>query len=361
VAPTGGLQLLSGAFNNFFGKGEQGLQAIDQAAVYSQKQEIVGEYYRQRYAQRQQSEQNGKQGAVDALAGNPQDPKLSTDQAYHLAYAKTAGQQHGMDLFSQWYGQVYQNATPGTNLVAQTDAFLKQEYGQGTGNPDYDAAALSHFKGMTDRLMLEHQQNSVKAVVASGLQQLDGVVGNDAKAGQLTPDRAADYMARYRALNPMAPASAPLQFAHALAASNDGTPAYAQNVSSLLNQPGSGVNGKSFTDSFPEQAQQIQKKLVSDYTHVQSIDGLNAYQKISEDITNAKSAQDYTNVLANLERTRQQYGGVSEFNQRRQLTQTALDAYADQFTSINAIGQMAVGAMPTDSNPTSPIRALSGS
>ena len=341
-------QILSQAFNNFYGKGEEGLAAIEQAAKYSQKQNILGQFYLARAAQRQQAEQNTKQGAVDALAGNPQNPALSADQSYAQAYAKTAGQQHGFDLFGQWYNQVYKNAAPGDNLATQTDAFLKQEYGQGTGNPDYDAAALSHFKGMTDRLVLEHQQNSVKAVVSDGLQSLDSVVAGMARSGQLSPDSMNELAARYRALDPMNPAAAPLRLAHALSAGYDGTPAYAQNVSSWMNQPGTGVNGKSFAESFPEEAQKTQKQLVSDYTHVNSIDGLNAYQKAKEDLFNAKTAQDYTNVLASVEKVRQQYGGVSEFNTIRQAAAAQLDKFAEQETSINSIGQMAVHAMPVD-------------
>lgn len=347
TAPVGGLAILSSSLNNFFGQASSSLEGLSKAADYAQRQEIRTQFYLERGYQQQKARANAKQGVADALTGN-QNPGLASDKDYAEAFAKTSGQQHGFDLFSKWVTDVYQNAQPGDDLSGKTQAWLKQEYGNGTGNPDYDAAALSTFKGRTDGLFLQHSQNSVKAVAATGIQSLDSLVADMAKAGQLSPDKFAELTDRYRKLDPMNPAAAPLRLAHALVAGNDGTPAYGQRVSSWMSQPGTGVNGKSFQDSFPDEAGKVQKSLMADYTHVTSLDGLNAYQAVKEKLFNAQTAQDYVGVIADAEKTRQQYGGVNEFNTLRNAAQAQLDKFADDETGINSVDQMVARAIPMD-------------
>ena len=291
--PSAGFGLLQQGLNQFFGQAEQGLDAVSKAVEYDRRREIQTQYYLQRADISQQAKRSQEQAQADAPAGRPMDIELAKNFAYADSYQKVAGQQHGYDLVGQFMRDVYPHLAPGDNAAAAADAFLKREWGPGTGAPAYDAAALSTFKQHLDRAVLAHIENGAKALAATGLQQLDGVVAQRLHANTLSSGDIPGLIKSYQDLDPANPANAPLRLAHVLRATVSGSPEAAQTLLSVLSKPGSGVNGKSYADSFPEGYQEVERTLTENVIQGRSLAGAAAWMDVRNAAANAKTVNDW--------------------------------------------------------------------
>jgi hypothetical protein len=207
-APTTGFSTFAAGLNSFFGKTEEGLDAVQKAVQYTQTEELKGQYYMQRAAIAKQEKENKQQAIADALAKQPMNEGLSSNYAYAEAYAETAGKVHGEELKMKFLGEVMPKLGPGDNAAEAYNNFVKTEFGKGTGNPYYDAHALATMNQGIDGALLAHVHNSAKAVMATGLQQADASVVADIQSGNFTADKIPGYLANRRALNPMEPEKA---------------------------------------------------------------------------------------------------------------------------------------------------------
>lgn len=349
-APTSGLSILSQGLNNFFGDAEQGADAVRRAVQSAGRQEIRGQFYLQRAQIDEQNKQRANQAEADALAGTPMSLEQANDRIYADTYAKTAGTIHGRDMFGQWMSDVYQHASPGQDLGALTHQWLQSNYGKGTGNPAFDAAALSHFYEATSRPMLAFQEGSAKAVIAQGQDNQDTATGDLLRSNKLNPDSWASTVDAYRRLDPMNPQNAPLHAAQALtaAAVASGDPQQWQQAVSFLEKTGSGVNGRSFKDSFPEAYGKINEQANRNYVGGQSLDASKAWSALEDRMRTANKAEDWMSLIADANKVSQQYGGDAKRQAFINDATTGLDKFVKTETAINSIGQMAVGKMSPD-------------
>jgi hypothetical protein len=294
-APSAGFDILRQGLNSFFGKAAEGLDAVDKAVQYQRKEDIKGQFFLQRSQVAKDNKQNAEQAAADALAGKPMNPALAQSFAYADNYQKTAGKQHGFDLMSKFMSDVYPKLGPGDNAAAAADAFLKQEYGAGTGNAAYDAAALSTFKQSVDRPILAHIENGTKAVAAQGLQQLQATIAGSIASGQFNAGMVPGIIAQARVLNPMDPASAPGIVAQTIRATAGSNPAMAQTVLAELDKPGSsGTPGRSYHEMFPDAYAQLENGLTSNVVQGRGLQAANAWSDLKRQRTTATTAEQWT-------------------------------------------------------------------
>ncbi|MBV9828496.1 MAG: hypothetical protein JO001_22950 [Alphaproteobacteria bacterium] len=349
VAPaTQGLEGLSSALNNFFGKTEEGLGAVAQAAEYEQKQDVRANFFTQRAAVEQQNATKTQQATADALAGTPETQAQTADNVYHEAYSKAAGVQHGIDLESQWFNDVYSNAKPGDNLMGLTDQWLKQNWGQGTGNPAYDSAALSRFKSGIDRNVLQFQENSVKSVIAQGLQQQTSVVADAVRNNRFNAPFIQQSIASLQALDPAHPEDAAARLGQmARSAIVDGNPATAQSLLAALEAPGSAANGKSYAQMYPEAYKETQQTLIAAYLRGGSLQGASAWSDLQNQALAARGDPGKLGVIASqLMPTLSRFGGVDHYTHLNATISGLIADAASSTIGANQVEQMANGAMP---------------
>lgn len=351
IAPPArtGLDGLSQAFNSFFGGAAQGLLAVAEGTRAAEKQELHTDFLLKRAEAEKENKQKGLQGKADALSGAPM---RSTDYSYATAYQKAAGEQHGAEMQAQWFQEVYSKAKPGDDLMGLTNDWLKNNWGKGTGSPDYDAAALSHFKGGVDRAVLHFAENSVKSTIATGLQAQDANVAAAVKDGSIA-GKMGQLAEQYRALDPTNPEKAPLRLAQAIQNSiYSGDPRVAQGVLAALEKPGTGVNGKSYAESFPAAYKDIQGQLTSHYLKGGSIQGASEYARLQDEAIGAKADPvKLAEVGKKLELTFQKYGGASHYLSMKEHIATQLAQAAKVGVAVNQIREMVSGSRAIDPKP----------
>lgn len=352
VAPaTTGLEGLSAAFNNFFGGAEQGLAAVSNAAQFAQKQDIRANFYLQRAQAEMRNKEEAKQADAAALAGQPMDPKLGADYSYQTAYQQTAGKLHGIDLAIQWHQDVLAHAAPGTDLLSATNEWLKDPnvWGNGTGNPDYDAAALSTLKAQTATAIVQHTENSAKSLIATGLQNIQSVVADTVKNGKLDAPFIQDTINKIRAQDPAHPELAAARFAQMVRAGiQPGDPRALQSTMAALEKPGSAANGKSYAEMYPDSYKELGKSATNTFLNGISLQGAQAYSAFHDDLLNAKlDPTKLAGMPARLEQLGHQYGGMDQYLKAKSELIPILMKSAENTVGINRVGQMVAGKMPT--------------
>lgn len=351
-APSTGFDLMRQGLNSFFGQSEQGVDAVDKAVQQAQITGIRTQYYLRAAEAQRGNKENMEAAQASALAGRPMDPALAQNYLYADTYQKTAGKLHGFDMARQAMSDVMLHLAPGDNASVAIDGFLKQNFGQGTGVPGYDAEALATFKQQMDRPILAHIENGAKAVMATGLQQLQSVVGDKLRSGQFSAGDVPGLINQFKTLDPANPADAPLRLAQTLRSIATDNPAAAQSLLSELDKPGSsGTAGRSYHEMFPEAYAEIDKTLNEHVVSGMSLNGSIAWANVKTQAQNATKIEDFidsTNgVLVNAAKVYQQFGGIAHAEQVNGEWATQLKKLEIKGAAINQIDRMANGQLPT--------------
>lgn len=335
---TNGLETLSNAFENFFGKTVTALGAVKDASTYTERAQIARENQRQEL-----------RGNTDALLGKSADASLSGDLDYTTAYAKTTGALGGQKLYEDWLQHVYASAKPGDDLSAATETFLRQEVGSGTGNTEHDAAMLVSFDDLMSRKASEFRADSTKALLADGLQKKDAEVAGLVRGGGMNVGEFGRLTDEYRAMDPMSPDKAPARTVGALLSAVGDDFASAQRVSAMLHQPGTGSGpGKSFYESFPDMGEAIDEKLAQKYESGRSLASIKAYDDLDAQVHDARTADSVVQSIITLESTRSRYGKGGQYDAIRDKLAAKLDKLAETTTAINRIDETIAGGRPID-------------
>jgi hypothetical protein len=131
---------LSTALSGFFGQSVGFIQKMDEI----QHQENLVRI-------RRENEALATQGQADRLNGQSQNPEAAQRYDYVTAYTKTDAHLNAKQLAERLKDETATQSLDGSFDIDQaTEALLKQEFGAGSGDADYDAAFLSSFKQMSD-------------------------------------------------------------------------------------------------------------------------------------------------------------------------------------------------------------------
>lgn len=329
-----GMEGLSQAFNQFFGKINSSFDNVMQAETLVAKKEIEQENHQQKL-----------QGIADANAGVQ---AVSNDLDYVNAYAQASGENQGRDMFMAFQKNVMEKMGPGDDPQKALKDFLASEWGGGTGNATYDAYALSTFNRMADKSLIQFQQNAQKAVLESGREQWGSALVNKFKDGSLDASGLQQARDQYRALDPMNAHEAPLRAFQAILGGSDGSPQYTQRVLSLMGQKGIGANGGSLLEDHPGYAEEVNAKLTQKYLSTSNYQAIQDYDGIRERLSNAKTPEDLVSGLLDLNATHSRYGDYNRFVTLRDHGLQMLKKVEEEQVNIGKSVGMINGTTPLD-------------
>lgn len=337
-ANTDGLGALFQSFDRFFGRTQSALATLAEAEQLKVQQEIVRENERQQ-----------GQGISDALSRRERDASLSDDLDYTRAYARTAGKLGGQKLVEDWLSNVYANAQPGDDLLVQTENYLKAEFTDGTGDPDYDVEALAVFKQATDQYISQFRADSVKAVLMDGLLKKDAEVGNAVRNGTLSVEQFSNWVREYRAMDPMNPAQAPARAMAAIISASGNDLAANHRIASFLHMKGTGSHeNASFAESFPAQAAEIDAQLAQKYEYARTLESVKAYDAVDELIESATDFNAWEEAITALKAAESRYGKAGRYETSRNKIVTMLQKQGETITALNRIDEMIGGVRDID-------------
>lgn len=336
-----GLDGLSQAFSNFFGATNKAAETLMQAVAISDKSRIEQENTAQQ-----------RQAAGDALTGKPMDPSQTDDYDYYDTYRSVLAQRTGADAtreFKDWYQNDFLVKTPNGDLAKARQEWAVQNL-TGTDDPEFDGMALSTFYKGTETMLGTHMESKLKAQFAQGKQNLEAVIDADAGNGTITPERVAYYIQAAGKLDPLNAHEAAPMVANALAVAVQNHPDKSGPILSTLDREGTGINGKSFSQSFPEAYAKLQQKAVASFEATNTMQEWEAVNGLKERSMKLKDASDDDLVQfgADLISTRNRYGAANDIEALQGVMAKEINRRVTEQTNFAHVQQMLLGKTPTD-------------
>lgn len=293
------LYMLNDAIGRFVGAGISGLNSVSEGYQRGKLEQI-----------RQQNEAQKKQALGDALKGDTMDPDLENDADYYDAFRSVRAQRDGFSAsqdFTNWYMSEWLPANPTGDLMGARDQWALENL-TGSDDADYEGQVLASFFDRTDALLPEHSKAVLKFQIDKGIATLGELIDADVQSGLVTPQKLATYMDQARTLDPLNATEAPTRVVDALVTAADNHPNQMMVVSKLLAQPGTGVNGKSFAQSFPEAYADFQRRATSAYEQINSSRELEAYTALTDRLLAAQTPDDLVAITVDAVKFRDQFG-----------------------------------------------------
>ncbi|SFZ81658.1 hypothetical protein SAMN02983003_0619 [Devosia enhydra] len=309
------LYALNDSISRFMGAGVNALASVQEG------------YQRGKLAEIEQQNKAQKQQALgDALAGKEMDPDLVGDDDYYSAFRSVRAQRDGFDAaqdFTEWYMSEWLPGNPTGDLAAARQQWALENL-MGSDDPDYEGQLIASFFDRTDGLLPEHMKAAIKYQTDRGIEALGQLVEADVASGSITPEKLTDYFNKARTLDPLNAAEAPTRVVNALLVAANNHPEKMLAVAKMLSQEGTGVNGRSFAQSFPDAYASFQTSAVAAYNEINSAAELESFTSLQDRIREAKSAEDLKSVTVDALKHRQQFGNPGRINTLLDQIDTAL-------------------------------------
>ncbi|MDR3473412.1 MAG: hypothetical protein P4M09_17270 [Devosia sp.] len=297
-----GLEGLSSAISSFLGQATNALSSVQQGVMYGEKAKIE-----------QQNQSQKEQALGDALAGKPMDSSLQRDGDYYDAYRSVKAQRDGYGAyqdFNKWYLQDWLPGNPTGDLQSARQEWAKQNL-TGSEDPSYEGQVLSAFYQNSDSMIPRHQEFALKYQTAQGLENFGAAVDAQVASGTMDVASLNDFKSKLMVLDPLNSADAPSRLANALLTSAQNHPEQMMTISHLLGQEGTGVNGKSFAQSWPDAYADFQNKAVSAWNSINSVDALKTQTDLEDRLRQATSMDDLVQLGVDTMKFRQKAGAMS--------------------------------------------------
>jgi hypothetical protein len=268
-----GLDGLSEAFSRFFGQASSAIDSFRKGAMIVEKQRIEQENAAQQ-----------KQAVSDFYSGREMDGALTNDLDYYDTYRGLLAIKTGNDAaveFDKFYREEWLPANPQGDLESARTQWIKDNL-VGGEDKEFEGASIASFVKATDKMVGDQRENAARIQIEQGKQNLTAALNADAKNGELTPERVAFYIEAARKIDPLNPHEAAPFVADAVMAAIEANPNQTTALLDLLTKPGTGVNGKSFAESFPEAFAEKQRKAVENWEGVNSFDERMAVDALKE-------------------------------------------------------------------------------
>lgn len=322
------LNALNAAIDRFTASAIGGLSAVQEGYQRGKLEEI-----------RLDNEAQQRQAMGDALVGRDMDAALVDDNDYYSAFRSVRAQRDGFDAaqeFTSWYQQDWLPANPVGDLQAARDQWAKDNL-TGADDADYEGQLLASFLDKTDVLLPEHMRSVLKHQTDAGVQALGALIDADVVSGGMTAARLVQHIESARILDPLNATEAPARVVTALLASANNHPSKIMAVSNLLSQPGTGVNEKSFAESFPDAYSAFQSSAVESYNSINTERELSAYTALTDRVRSAKTPEDLVSLTVDALKFREEFGAPAKVGALLYDIETALGAQAEIADGINAV------------------------
>lgn len=294
-----GLEGLNGALDRFFGLTSQAVQSVRDGLAVGEAAKIEQENAAQK-----------RQAAGDALLGKDMDPSLTNDLDYYNAFRAVRSQRDGFQAaqeFQSWYLSDWLPQNPTGNLAVAREEWAAANL-TGSDDPEYEGQLLAAFFGQSDSLVSQHVETAYKYQTQKGVQMLGEAVSAKVASGTMTAADLPVFFDQARALDPLNAAEAPARVMSALLAAANNNPSQAMAISQLLQQPGTGMNGKSYAESWPENFSDFQKTAEQNWSSINTMREAEAIDKLKASYRAAKTPEDYVNLQADIVEFHQTFG-----------------------------------------------------
>lgn len=300
-----GLEGLNQVFDNFLGNFMSASDAVAHGVAVGERAKIE-----------QQNAAQKRQALGDALAGKPMDPAAANDLDYYDAYRSVTAQKDGFKAasdFQQFYLQDWLPNNPTGDLAAAREEWMAKNL-MGSQDKQYEGQVLAQFVQNTDELVAKHKEYAFKYQTDKGLQNLWSSVEATISSGQFDEAWLSDTIDKARALDPLNASEAPARVMSTLFNVANQHPDQMQAVAALLAKPGTGVNGKSFAQSFPDAYSEFQNKAVASWQQVNTLSDLKAVSDLEDKVAEATSADELAKVAADAIQFKTTRGGANQID-----------------------------------------------
>lgn len=295
-------QILSRSFAQFFGDLTQTAQTLQDAEHRVNMHNIARE-----------NQQQKVKGTADALKGADADPKLANDYDYTDAFSATSGAVAGQRLARDFESRVAELPT-NTDIDAYADIFFKEEFGTGTGQPQFDANMAHEFRKTAEVAVAKFKSNQVIAARAKGLDTQRTGIAMRATAGDFTQEDLRNWFSQTEALMPGKEHEAKPWVLAQLVSSTSTSLKGVQRLSQVLHEKGYGPNGETFAQMFPDVAPQMENMAVDKWQSHITAEGFFAYNQMRDQLTDPSVASNplkLGEIAAQLEQTLVTHGGYN--------------------------------------------------
>jgi hypothetical protein len=336
-----GLEGLGAAMSTFFGLTQTALGTLQDGINIGERERI-----------KQENAAQKAQAANDFYAGKDMDPSQTGDLDYYDTYrsllAVKTGDQASKD-FQDYYLKTWAPDNPTGDLSAARDAWVKDNLA-GSQDSDFTAQTLAQFYHSTDGMVAGQKENAVKNQIAQGKQTLSEAIGADVRSGTFTPDRIPFYIQSYKTLDPLNPYEAAPYVAGELGTAARNNPDKGMSVINALSKAGTGVNGKSFAESFPDAFAALNSKVVEDWTSVKTMDQWNVIDGLRQRAMKFKemSDGDLQTWLQDLTVASSKYGSPPVMDSMRGALATEMERRAVTGAGVEQTRQMLYQDLPKD-------------
>jgi hypothetical protein len=299
----------------------------------------------------QENDAQKAKAVSDFYEGKP-DESLFSDADYYDTYRSLLAAKNGDEAateFAKFYRETWLPQNPTGDLAGAREGWIKQNL-TGSEDKEYEAQVLAQFVKSTDPLIGQQTETAVKTIIANGKQNLLSVIAADAKNGDITPDRIAFYTESYRRIDPANAYEAAPAIAAGLAVAVQNNPDKANAILGTLSKPGTGVNGKSFADSFPDAYADLQDKAVTSWQSTNTMEEWNAVDGLKQRAAKFYSMSDdeLHQFGADLVVTRNKYGAANDIQQIQEQLGREYERRAKVGASNAQVDAMLLGATPKD-------------
>ena len=327
-----GLEGLSRAFDAFYRPAMIGLEAVANAAERRSSFEQQKALKEIEIENARKEKERSNKGAADALAGRARDTGLdaftSYRESYSAALATRDAPRHWSDFLTASQAEIAAGADP----VQVFDAWVKKEIGQGSGDDIYDTAVLSDLGRKFESFQYQVTQDRAAMAKIKGIEALNTAVAAKVRDRDMTVDDLSTFIASMRSTfatfgDMESYQNAPKLLMNQIIGSYSmasGNKEDAEYIIGLLNAPGSGINGQSFAESFPDTADAAIAEINRDWMSGVNGKGLTAMNSLRDDLLNfdvgsyatSEDAMLAFQSLADKALTlRDQYGGYDDYDQ----------------------------------------------
>lgn len=305
-----GLEGMGDAFARFFGSAQSALGNLQQIAHEGELRRIEEE-----------NEAQQVQATNDFYSGRDMDQSLMNDDDYMDTYrglqANRVANGSARD-FMAWYETDFLPNNPMGDLDQARDMWVQQNL-MGISDPEVQAQALSHFYQRTETMLSTHMENTIRMERAQNWQTLSEALYDDIESGSLNSAGVEWYIEAARRLDPLNFMEAAPRIVATMMASVRNNPAHGQQIIQLLSQQGTGVNGRSFAESFPDAFADFQSGALNAYIQTNTLEEREYFQGIEDTIINTPNmtTADIASLTAQIQYGEQRYGAANRADQLR--------------------------------------------
>jgi hypothetical protein len=330
---------MGSVFRSFFNDVNEAIGNVQEANNYERRNEIRAENSRE-----------AAQGAQDAFAGRGPRSELENDMDYMDAFRGISGQRLGRDLANQFNNDYldWRQENPHGDVDEFREQWALEAGIDGIADPEIAAAAADQFFGATDGTVRQHGEDSFRIRQNEDLTTMGAEIAAEVADGTLTVERIQWYMSAAEQIDPLNPHQAAPRVIARLLEGAQQYPGRSEQIIGLLEQPGTGVNGQSFAQSFPEAYNDFQEGALTRYVNENSLAENELFNGIEESIAGAGNITELNDALLRLNAGHGIYGNGRRYESLRNAAAQRIEEFAQQAADINNTAGMLQGAITQD-------------